>query len=72
MTCVPSRDSGVCCPHEEVLGPKLSIKRTEKALIRLDKCPGCSESTLDAQVILLVLSCSLVLSCGGLYNFLVM
>ena len=31
--------------------------RTAKTLIRLGRCPGCSESSLGAQVILLVLSC---------------
>ena len=32
--------------------------RTAKTLIRLGGCPCCSESSLGAQVILLVLSCS--------------
>ena len=30
---------------------------TAKTLIRLDGCPGCSESLQGAQVVLLVLSC---------------
>ena len=45
-------------PHEETLGPQLSIECTVKTLIRLGRCPGWSESSLVAHVILLVLSCS--------------
>ena len=44
------------CPHEETLGPKLPIEWTAKTLIRLGKCPGWSESSLGAQIILLVVS----------------
>ena len=46
------------CPHEETLGTLLPIERTVKTLIRLGGCPGWSESSLGACVILLVLSCS--------------
>ena len=45
-----------CCPHEETLGPELPYERTTKTLIRLGRCPGCSESLLGAHTILLVLS----------------
>ena len=31
--------------------------RTAKSLIKLGGCPGCSETSLGAQVIVLVLSC---------------
>ena len=44
LTCAPSKDSdqtghppsliSLHCPHEETLGPKLSIERTAKTLIR--------------------------------------
>ena len=37
------------CPHEELLGPYLPIKRTAKTLIRLGGCPGLSECSLGAQ-----------------------
>ena len=47
-------DKSLCCPHEETLGLSLPIKRTAKTLIRLCRCPGWSESSLGAQVILLV------------------
>ena len=46
---------------EESLGPWLPFERAAKTLIRLGWCPGWSESSLGAQVILLVLSC------GGSY-----
>ena len=49
-------DQSLRCPHEESLGPYLPIERTEKTLIRLDGCPGWSESLLGAHTILLVLS----------------
>ena len=39
------------------MDPKLPIKRTANTLIRLGGCPGWYESSLGAQVILLVLSC---------------
>ena len=44
------------CPHEESLGPWLSLGWTAKTLIGLGGCPGWSESSLDAHVLLLVLS----------------
>ena len=50
-------DQSLRCPHEEALGPKLPIERTAKTLIRLGGCPGWSESSLGAHVILFVLSC---------------
>ena len=50
MTCTPSEDSdqpghrpsliSLRCPHEEVLGLWLSLKRTAKTLISLGGCPG--------------------------------
>ena len=50
MTCAASKDSSqpghppslisLCCPHEEAFGPKVSIERTAKSLIRLGGCPG--------------------------------
>ena len=60
MTQTPSNDSdqNIRCPHEEVLGPCLSLERTLKALIRPGGCPGRSESSLGAQIISLVLSCA--------------
>ena len=48
-------DQSLCCPYEEALGPRLSLERTAKTLIRLGECPGWSESLLGAKVILLVL-----------------
>ena len=42
--------------QEETLGPQLPVERTVKTLTRLGGCPGWSESLLDAQIILLVLS----------------
>ena len=50
-------DQSLRCPHEEPLGPYLPIERTAKTLIRLGGCPGWSESSLAAQVIVLVLLC---------------
>ena len=50
-------DQSLPCPPEETLGPSLPIERTAKTLIRLGRCPGWSESSLGAHVILLVLSC---------------
>ena len=55
-------DQNLHCPHEEALGPWLPIRCTAKTLIRLGRCPGWSESSLDAQVSLLALSC-----CGFFY-----
>ena len=49
-------DQSLRCTHEETLGPYLPIERTAKTLIRLGGCPGSSESSLVAQVILLVSS----------------
>ena len=40
----------------ETFGPQLPIERTAKTLISLGGCPGWSESSLGAYVILLVLS----------------
>ena len=37
-------DQSLRCPHEEILGPYLSIERTAKTLIRLSGFPGWSES----------------------------
>ena len=56
-------DQNICCPHEETLGPCLSLERTAKALIRLGGCPVWSESSLGAQVISLVLSCPVSIQC---------
>ena len=50
----------LCYLHEEALCPQLPIERTAKTLIRLGGCPGWSESSLCAHVILLVL-----LRCGS-------
>ena len=47
-------DQSLRCPHEETLGP--SLPSAQRRLIRLGGCPGWSESSLGAQVILLVLS----------------
>ena len=41
-------DQSLRCPHEKSFGPKLSIMRTAKTLIRLGGCPGWSESSLGA------------------------
>ena len=49
-------DQSLRCPHEESWGPLLSLERTAKHLIRLGGCAGWSESSLGANVILLVLS----------------
>ena len=49
-------DQNLRCPHEESLGPLLHTERTAKTLIKLGGCPGWSESSLGAHVILLVLS----------------
>ena len=51
-------DQSQRCPPEAKLGPKLPTERTAKTLIRLDGCPGWSESSLGTKVILLVLSWS--------------
>ena len=67
MTCAQQRlrsawasiqsDQRLRCPPGEGLDPSLPTERTAKTLIRLGGCPGWSESSLGAQVILLVLSC---------------
>ena len=44
-------------PCEESFGPWLPFERTAKTLIILGWCPGWSESSLGAQVILLDFSC---------------
>ena len=49
-------DQSVCCPHAENLDPQLPTERTAKTLIRLGGCPGWSESSLDANAILQVLT----------------
>ena len=35
-------DQSLRCPPEAIVGPKLSIERTAKTLIRLGGCPGCN------------------------------
>ena len=42
-------DQSLRYPHEEALGPWLSIERTAKTRIRLGGCPGWCESSLGAQ-----------------------
>ena len=42
----------------KTFGPQLPIERTVKTLIRMGGCPGWSESSLGANIILLVLSWS--------------
>ena len=49
-------DQSLWSPHDERLGLWLRIKRIAKTLNRLGRCPGWSESLLDAQITLLVLS----------------
>ena len=44
----PSLNQSLRCPHEESLGPFLTIERTAKTLIRLGGCPGWSASSLGA------------------------
>ena len=39
-------DQSLRCPHEERLSPLLPIELTVKTLIRLNGCPGWSESSL--------------------------
>ena len=57
MACAPSEDSDQPGhPHEESFGPCLPIECLVKTLIRMGGCPGWSESSLGAQVILFVLS----------------
>ena len=41
-------DQSLRCPYEGSLGPELPNERTAKTLIRLDGCPGWSESSLGA------------------------
>ena len=57
-------DQSLCCLHVEILGLKLPVEHTAKTLIRLVGCPHWSESSLGAQILLLVLSCdgSLILT----------
>ena len=42
-------DQSLRCPHVETLGSWLSLEHTAKALIRLGRCPGWSESSLGTQ-----------------------
>ena len=49
-------DHSLRCPHEETIGTELPIERTVKTLIRLGRCPGSSESSLDEHIFLLVVS----------------
>ena len=49
-------DQSLRCTHEVTLGPQLPIECTAKTLIRMDGCQGWSETSLGAQIILLVLS----------------
>ena len=53
----PQSDQSIRCPHEESFGHSLTIERTVKTLTGLGGCPGWSESSLGAQVILLAMSC---------------
>ena len=53
--CAQHRLESLRCRHEETLSYPLSAQRRQ---IRLGGCPGWSESSLCAQVILLVLSCT--------------
>ena len=48
-------DQSLRCPYKVTLGPQLPIERTAKTLIKLDGCPGWSESSPGAHLILLVL-----------------
>ena len=57
-------DQRLHCPHEETYGPFFLIEHIAKTLIRLGGCPGWSESSLGAKIILLVLSC-----CGSNLTF---
>ena len=41
-------DQSLRCPHYESLVPELPTERSAKTLIRLDGCPGWSESSLGA------------------------
>ena len=73
MTCAPSEDSdqpghppnliSLHCALNRKLRVQCFFMRTGKTQIRLGGCPGWSESSLGAQVILLVLSC-----CGSYYE----
>ena len=68
ITCVHSEDSDQPrhpsslisrrCPPEKNIGHFATHWEHSKELIRLGGCPNWSESSLGAQVILLVLSCS--------------
>ena len=41
MTCASAQsDQSFRCPHEDSLGPWLSLQRKSKTLIRLGGCPG--------------------------------
>ena len=46
----------LCCPLEETWGPKLPIERPSKSQLRLGGCPGWSESSLGAHIIVFVFS----------------
>ena len=63
------RTKKMTCSHEETLGPKLPFEHTVKTLIRLGGCPGWSESSLGAHVILLVLSCGGSITCSVPFIF---
>ena len=75
LVCVPSQDSDQPDhPPSLISLPTVSLKEawalnyllsTMKTIIRPGKCPGWSESSLGAQVILLILSCS-----GSLFSWL--
>ena len=47
-------DQSFRCPQEESLGPYLPSERTSKTMTWLGGCPGWSESSLGAKIILLV------------------
>ena len=54
IACAPSEDSdqsdqSLHCPHEESLGDLSYPLSAQQRLIRLGRCPGCSESALGAQ-----------------------
>ena len=40
MTCVPSEEGDLRCPHGETWGIKLPVERTAKTLISPGGCPG--------------------------------
>ena len=59
-------DQSLLCCLNGYLRTQGVFMRTAKTLVRLGGCPGLSESSLGAHVILLVLSC------GGSYNVVVL